>query len=147
MIVTKAVSSDLKAIAKIHGRSRQHSMPWLPILHTQEEDLWFFETIVFANDTVLIARVGTEAIGFITFKDDWLNHLYVHPEYWRQGVGASLLERAKASSNRLQLWTFQQNQAARLFYAAHGFDECEFTDGQNCEEKLPDVRMEWNSAR
>ncbi len=143
MIVTKAATSDLAPIARIHRHARQQSMPWLPDLHTADEDYWFFETIVFVNETVFIANINKKAVGFISYKGDWLNHLYIDPQHWCQGVGTGLLETVKASSNRLQLRTFQQNQTARNFYKTRGFVEREFTNGQDCEEKLPDVRMEW----
>jgi GNAT superfamily N-acetyltransferase len=147
MIISKATSFDLPAIAQIHRKARQQSMPWLPVLHTPEEDYWFFETRVFAEETMWVASVGSEVAGFISFKDDWVNHLYVDPTHWRQNIGTNLLEQAKSSAETLQLWTFQQNQSARSFYTANDFEERELTDGQNNEEKTPDLRMEWRGIR
>ena len=141
--IEKATSANLPAIARIHRKARQQSIPWLPVIHTPEEDNWFFQTLVFAEETVWIASIGPEVAGFISFKGDWLNHLYVDPKHWRQSIGTSLLEPAMSSVNRLLLWTFQQNRAARKFYAANGFEEHEFTDGQSNDEKTPDLRMEW----
>jgi len=46
----------------------------------------------------------------------------------------------------LSLWCFQQNHAARAFYARHGFVEGTRTDGQNNEERLADVKLEWRAA-
>ncbi len=147
MEIRKAVSSDISAIAKIHRGSRQQSMSWLPILHTPEDDYWFFSKVVFAEETMWVALIGPEIVGFISLKDDWLNHLYVAPNHWRQNVGANLLQPVKSSVDRLQLWTFQQNKSARSFYLANGFQECEHTDGQRNEEKTPDLRMEWKKSR
>jgi hypothetical protein len=36
---------------------------------------------------------------------------------------------------------------ARHFYSRRGFLDCEFTDGQGNEEKMPDLRMVWHRAR
>jgi len=98
--------------------------------------------VVFANETLLVAREATVILGFASFKDGWLNQLYVAPAHWRKGVGGKLLVAVQASQPVLQLWTFQRNHAALQFYAAHGFVECERTDGQGNEENTPDIRME-----
>lgn len=141
--ILSATEADINAIAHIHRDARQVAMPWLPDIHTPEEDRWFFENIVLKQDTLLVARVKGRVLGFMGTKEDWLNHLYVRPERWRCGVGTHLLKAAQEANSYLQLWSFQRNTAARRFYAAHGFRECELTDGQGNEEKAPDVRMEW----
>ncbi|NOR63620.1 MAG: GNAT family N-acetyltransferase [Rhodobacteraceae bacterium] len=140
--IANAIKADLGAIAKIHRTARQAAMPWLPEIHSAEEDQWFFKNIVFASETLLVARKATVILGFASFKDGWLNQLYVAPAHQRKGVGAALLAAVKSASPALQLWTFQQNHAARRFYAARGFVECERTDGQGNEEKTPDIRMD-----
>ena len=43
----------------------------------------------------------------------------------------------------MQLWTFQQNDRARRFYEARGFEAVEFTDGSGNKERQPDVRYVW----
>jgi hypothetical protein len=43
----------------------------------------------------------------------------------------------------LELWVFQRNDAAREFYARHGFIELRRTDGSGNEEREPDVRLAW----
>lgn len=122
-------------------------MPWLPVVHTSEDDILFFEKTVLLQQNVQLACKGAESVGFIAYDGIWLNHLYVAPEHWRCGVGIGLLEVAKSSSDRLQLWAFQQNHKARAFYAACGFKEIEITDGRRNEEKAPDVRMVWVKAK
>ncbi|SFG80280.1 Acetyltransferase (GNAT) family protein [Palleronia marisminoris] len=122
-------------------------MPWLPVVHSADEDLWFFSTIVIPAENVWVARDGSDVAGFVSANEGWLNHLYVDPGYWRRGIGSELLSEARADADELQLWTFQRNTDARRFYAAHGFDECELTDGQDNEERTPDVRMVWVRRR
>ena len=141
--ILAASDSDLESIARIHREARLAAMPWLPDIHTPEEDLWFFQNIVFKQETLLVARESGRVLGFVAYKNDWLNHLYVAPAHWCKGVGAALLGAVRAESPALQLWTFQKNLAARRFYEAHGFVECERTDGQDNEEKKPDMRMVW----
>lgn len=143
MIIDEASSADAKAIAEIHRTARRKAMPWLPELHTAEEDLWFFNTMVLPVEKVLIAREGTQAVGFVSFHQGWLNHLYVASDRWGTGLGIKLLEAARSDLSYVQLWVFQRNARARHFYSRHGFCEREFTDGQGNEEKVPDLRMEW----
>jgi putative acetyltransferase len=144
MIVDEATSADAKMIAKIHRTARQTAMPWLPVLHTPEEDLWYFKTMVLPVEKVLIAREGANAVGFISVgQDGWLNHLYIDPDHWGAGFGTKLLKAARSDSSYLQLWVFQGNARARHFYSSHGFREREYTDGQHNEEKVPDIRMDW----
>jgi len=118
-------------------------MPWLPIVHSPEEDLEFFRDQVLPSQTVIVAETSEQITGFAAYKGEWLNHLYVGPDAWRSGLGSQLLRRVQAASSVLQLWTFQRNRNARAFYARFGFEEVEFTDGQRNEEKTPDVRMIW----
>lgn len=122
-------------------------MPWLPVLHTPDEDLRFFSTRVLPLEKVLIAREKTQPIGFISVHQGWLNHLYIAPDHWGKGLGIKLLEAARSELCDLQLWVFQRNARARHFYSRHGFCEREFTDGQSNEEKVPDLRMEWTRSR
>ncbi|MDD7969943.1 GNAT family N-acetyltransferase [Roseinatronobacter alkalisoli] len=143
MIIEEALFADAKTIAKIHRTSRQEAMPWLPVLHTPEEDIWYFKTMVLPVEKVLIAREGVHAVGFISVNQGWLNHLYITPDRWGSGFGTKLLQAARSDLSYLQLWVFQKNARARHFYSKHGFCECEFTDGQNNEEKVPDIRMDW----
>lgn len=118
-------------------------MPWLPDLHTPEEDLAFFAERVLPEQTVLVFEREGEAAGFIAFADGWVHHLYIAPEHWMNGCGSALLYRAKAAAAQLELWAFQGNARARRFYAKHGFAEVELTDGDGNQEKTPDVRLLW----
>ena len=143
LMLRNAESTDAIRIAQIHRLARSTAMPWLPVVHSPEEDLVFFSETVLPNETVRLIEIETDIAGFIAFRGDWLNHLYVHPDFWGRGFGSQLLNDAKAASKRLQLWTFQGNNAARSFYELHHFSEVERTDGANNEELTPDVRMVW----
>lgn len=146
MTICEATISDAPMIAAVHRASRRAAMPWLPDLHTPDEDVRFFSTMVLPEQKVRVARHGSGVIGFAAASDGWLNHLYVAPAHWSTGVGGLLLETAKMDFDRLQLWTFQGNEGARRFYKARGFSECELSDGTRNEERMPDVRMRWVRA-
>ena len=73
-------------------------------------------------------------------EPDWIEHLYVDATHTGRGLGAQLVDLAKAElGGQVQLWTFQSNAGARRFYERHGFVVVEMTDG-NTEERQPDMR-------
>ncbi len=145
LMLRNAESADAVRIAQIHRMARSEAMPWLPIIHSAEEDLVFFSENVLPNEQVRVVEVEDDIVGFVSVHGDWLNHLYIHPNFWGHGFGSLLLGEAKAGSQRLQLWTFQRNTAARSFYNRHQFSEVERTDGARNEERTPDVRMVWDN--
>ncbi len=118
-------------------------MPWLPDLHSPEDDLWFFAHVVLPDQSVTVAKADDRIVGFIAVSEGWLNHLYVAPDRVGQGIGNQLLQTAFATAETLSLWVFQGNINAIGFYRSHGFVVAEETDGAGNEEHLPDARMVW----
>jgi len=82
-------------------------------------------------------------LAVIAFRRDWIDQLYVLPEAQGGGLGTALLQVAQRSFAHLQVWTFQRNRAARLFYAQRGFRLVRETDGSANEEREPDALYRW----
>jgi len=120
-------------------------LPWLAGLHTPEEDRAFFRDHVFSTGDVWGAIDG-DIVGFIAFRKDWIDHLYVLPDRQRRGTGRELLLVAMSAWTCLKLWTFQRNFAARAFYEKNGFIVVRETDGSGNEEREPDVLYRWQKA-
>jgi len=135
----------MTALARLHRRTVQISLPFLPTLHTPEEDAWWFCERLYATNQVWLAEDGEGPCGYIAFRPDFIEHLFIRPELQGGGLGLRLLDKAKAASAELSLWTFQQNLRARRFYERHGFVVVTETDGADNEEKLPDVLYRWRS--
>src|SRR5437763_5387614 len=59
------------------------NLPFLPDLHTAEQDLRFFRDTVFVQCEVWVAG---PIEGFIAFRDGWIDHLYPAgppaPRHW-----------------------------------------------------------------
>jgi len=139
--VRRLLPEDAAAVAAVFLRSRRAAMPWLPILHSPEEDIVFFASEL-ATSAGWRVDVDGQIVGFALCRDGWLNHLYVLPEWQGRAVGTQLLRQAVAGRDEsLDLWVFERNAAARRFYRDHGFMEVEGTDGSGNEEREPDVRM------
>jgi len=144
MILRPATPDDAPALAAILRTCFRVSLPFLPELHTAEEDLAYVSGKLMVEDAVWAAEVEGAVAGYVAFRDGWIDHLYVHPDRQGQGLGPALLDKALADGRPKQLWTFQENVRARRFYEARGFRPVEFTDGSGNEERMPDVRYLWS---
>jgi len=139
-----ATHEDVEAIVALFEGARDAAMPWLPVLHTREEDLAWMRNVVLPNNEVLVAERAGVLAGFAAIGAATLEHLYVHPNHQGAGVGTELLDEAKRRRPEgLELWAFQRNERARSFYEARGFRLAELTDGAANEEREPDARYVW----
>lgn len=147
MILRPGRLEDMAAVARLHRHTVRTSLPFLPDLHTAEEDLRWFEDNLFTKSQVWLAEgaAGTP-IGYVAFRPDFIEHLFIHPEAQGAGLGLTLLHKAMEGSRELSLWTFQQNSRARRFYERNGFVVVTETEGADNEEKLPDVLYRWRRA-
>ena len=139
---TEATEEHVKEIVNLHNKVFRATYPTFPIIHTREEDIQHFTDVIGA-ESVHVALYEGKVVGYLALSGEWLNKLYVDPDFQGHGVGTKLLEIAKDSSDMLQLWTFQVNQKAREFYERHGFVKIKETDGSENEERQPDVLYGW----
>jgi GNAT superfamily N-acetyltransferase len=142
--IRPAVPEDVPRITEVFQAARAAAMPWLPVLHTPDEDLAFFGRLV-AEHVAHVAVLEHRVVAFAVVDEGAgdLEHLYVDPDMRRRGLGSALVRRVRAErQGALQLWAFRDNTAARAFYAALGAVELYETDGSGNEERTPDVRLE-----
>jgi putative acetyltransferase len=138
---------DMDAVAAVHRTSLNHALPILAGLHTPAEDRWFFRERVFTTCQIWGSFVDRELVGFIAFREKWIDQLYILPMWQGRGIGKALLSTAQSRFDALSLWTFQRNQNARLFYERHGFVAIKETDGCLNEEKEPDILYAWHARK
>jgi ribosomal protein S18 acetylase RimI-like enzyme len=147
MVLRPARHADANALAELFIEARRVAMPWLPDLHTEEETHGFVTSVVAGGGT-WVAEVDGVPAGFLTLEDGRVDHLYVEPHRQRQGIGSVLLRHAQGlRPEGLELYVFQRNRVALAFYARHGFDIVETTDGAGNEEREPDARLRWGGDR
>jgi putative acetyltransferase len=142
----KAELSDLHAIAGLFRLTRRICLPFLPQLHTLQEDIEFFREKIFPRHDLAIALMGGTIAGYSAVSPGWLEQLYVLPQCQGSGVGALLLARAKEGQAAFQLYVFQKNLRARRFYEKHGLRLVLLTDGAENEEREPDALYEWKAG-
>ncbi|PDT02984.1 GNAT family N-acetyltransferase [Rhizobium chutanense] len=136
-------AGHMQAAAKIRRVALWQRLPWLPDLHTPEEEEQYWRMHLLPNCTILGAAMGNQLVGVIAYGGDWIEQLYVLPDFQGLGIGARLLGYAMEEMDEIRLWTFQRNIGARAFYERHGFAAEEETDGADNEEKEPDVLYHW----
>ena len=127
-----ARSLDAGAVGEIlHGFAREND--WMPELHSGAEAIAFCGRMI-DNGWVTVAEQGGKVA---------VHCLYLSPAARSQGIGAQLLDSAKAGRRELALYAFQANTGARRFYERHGFVEVARSDGADNDEQLPDIRFVW----
>ncbi|HKP19839.1 MAG TPA: GNAT family N-acetyltransferase [Gaiellaceae bacterium] len=141
-MIRRARPEDAEAVVRSFRESRAEAMPWLPVVHTAEEEIAFFRRAL-AGEAFVYEVDGAPA-GFAILRDDELTALYVAPESQREGVGWALFRCAQeARPGGFSFWVFRDNTRARRFYESHGAQLLYETDGAANEERTPDARYEW----
>lgn len=115
---------------------------WMPRVHTRAQDVAHADQMI-AKGWVMVAERDAQVAGFSACNGGDLNALYVARDWRGHGVGSSLLQQLQRQNTAMRLWTFQANARAQAFYQHHGFVEVTRTAGHSNDEKLPDVRLEW----
>ena len=111
--------------------------------HSWEEQLNYLKTIEQENSVYLgIDENTAEVVGMMALGGSELDQLYIHVDYQSIGIGTQLLNLAKElSPGKLQLYTFEVNKGAQLFYEKHGFTI--IGRGIESESGMADIRYEW----
>jgi GNAT superfamily N-acetyltransferase len=141
-------SSDFENVVILWRISREISVPAFQRKkgHFFYEDMAYFRDHILADDTVWVAVDSTgHPVAFMALKEDFIDHLYVHPDVWRKDLGEQMLAHARTISPRhLWLYTLQINLNARAFYEKNGFKAVQFGISP-APESEPDVKYEWSS--
>ena len=79
--------------------------------------------------------------GFSAVRESMLEAMFVRPEYWRQGVGLSLLRLLQETYDQLELKVYAKNTRALNFYRHAGFVILGETICPHTGE--PELHMRW----
>jgi RimJ/RimL family protein N-acetyltransferase len=136
LIIRPALVADAAEVAQVQHESWcQAYRSLLPKdfpLRTQDERILIWEKRITAHpcQTLLAERNGS-LLGFIywesgTERNALLRSLYLHPFFWRQGIGSRLLLQAlddmrQQGFRRVGLWVLANNLRAERFYLRQGF--------------------------
>jgi GNAT superfamily N-acetyltransferase len=141
-MIRRATADDAPTISDLFVRARDE-MTYLPRIPEHVRPLlggWFLE-----RAELWVLEEEGRVLGFAGVSGSELTHLYTDPPAQKRGVGRALLDHVKSlRPDRLQLWVFQKNEAARRFYERHGFQLVRLTDGATNMEQEPDALYEWH---
>ncbi|QBR90862.1 GNAT family N-acetyltransferase [Nocardioides euryhalodurans] len=145
LLLRPATVADAPAMADLHVDSRLAnigSMP--PMVHPRDAAHRWMRGRLEGDSTGWVAERDGRAVGYLVLTGNWLDDLFLGPGETGHGVGAALIDVAKAERPEgFCLWVFETNLGARRFYGRHGLVELERTDGSTNAERAPDVRMVW----
>lgn len=111
--------------------------------HTFEEDCQYFQSVILENNDVYVIEADGRVAGFIAIAGDFVDQLYIHPDFQRRGLGKLLLDYAKRlSPEHVWLYTLQINVNGRAFYEKNGFVAVRFGVSP-APESEPDVEYHW----
>jgi GNAT superfamily N-acetyltransferase len=118
---------DIEACAVIYLEARRRAFHWINAdqfhiddfgAHTNDEMIW-------------VAEIGKMISGFISVytPEDYIHHLFVHPDHQGQGNGSALLHFALDRVGRpVDLKCLIANERGCAFYVNHGWHEVERGD-------------------
>jgi ribosomal protein S18 acetylase RimI-like enzyme len=139
---------DFDAVTILWRISREKSLPEFQLMkgHFFYEDQAYFQNHIVKQNEVWVVEAEKRPVAFMAMHQDFIDQLYIHPDYWRQGIGSSLLQLARERSpEHLWLYTHQVNANARAFYEKHGFVAEKFGMSPPPESE-PDVEYHWRRS-
>jgi ribosomal protein S18 acetylase RimI-like enzyme len=144
-----ATQADASSVTQVYLTSRKAFVSLAPIAHSAEAVYCWIRNILISLNRVTVVEQAGKIIGMMALSVEdsvgWIDHLYLLPEAVGQGIGTTLVERAKAElGSPIRLYTFQANVDARRFYERHGFKAIGYGNGSGNEERCPDVLYEWS---
>ena len=138
-------SSDFDPVTILWRLARERSLPDFQRRkgHFFYEDRDFFRDHILSDDQVWVQEQDGIATGFIALRGDFIDHLYIHPDFWRRGLGLQFLDFARTCSpSHLWLYTLQINTPACRFYEKNGFVAGKYGRSPPPEDE-PDVEYHW----
>jgi GNAT superfamily N-acetyltransferase len=138
-------AEDFDAVTILWRVSREKSLPDFQQTkgHFFYEDRDYFQSHVLKENQIWVAVVDDYPVAFMAMNEEFVDQLYIDPNYWRQGIGYALIEFAKQlSPEHVWLYTLQINVNARAFYEKNGF-VAEKLGISPPPENAPDVEYHW----
>ena len=139
---------DFDAVTILWRISREKSLPELQRAkgHFFYEDQGYFRDHVWRENQVFVVEGDQRPVAFMAMRKDFIDQLYVHPDWQRRGIGKALLDYARRlSPEHLWLYTLQINMNARVFYERNGFTAEKFGVSPPPENE-PDVEYHWRKT-
>jgi len=144
-VIREYCEDDFDAVTRLWRAARELAFPDFQREkgHTFEKDCEYFRNVISQNNDLWVAEVDGRVAGFLAIAGDFVDQLYIHPDFQRRGLGRELLDFAKVRSPaHVWLYTLQVNANGRAFYEKNGFVAVRFGVSP-APESEPDVEYHW----
>ena len=147
-IIREYRDQDFDAVTILWRIAREKSLPDFQREkgHFFYEDQDYFRGHILKKNHVWVVETDDLPVAFMAMENEFIDQLYIHPDYQRQGIGNALLNFARGKSpEHLWLYTLQVNVNARAFYEKNGF-VAEKLGISPPPESEPDVEYHWRKS-
>jgi GNAT superfamily N-acetyltransferase len=137
--------TDFDAVTWLWRRARLQAFPEFEQRHshTYEEDRAYFRANILPQNQIWVAELDGRLAGFMAQREDFIDQLYVDPDFQHRGIGTRFLALARRNSpSSLYLYTLEVNTNGRAFYAKNGFRAVKFSLSPPPENE-PDIEYRW----
>jgi len=138
---------DFDAVTILWRVAREKSLPEFQRAkgHFFYEDRDYFRDHMLLENQVFVVESAEVPVAFMAMRAEFIDHLYVHPDFQNRGIGKMLLDYARQlSPGHVWLYTLQINMNARAFYEKNGFTAEKFGVSPPPESE-PDVEYHWRN--
>jgi GNAT superfamily N-acetyltransferase len=142
-------AEDFDAVTILWRVAREKSLPDFQREkgHFFYEDQNYFRDQILKRNHVWVMEVDHHPVAFMAMENDFIDQLFIHPDYQRRGIGKALLDFARERSpEHLWLYTLQANINARAFYEKNGF-VAEKLGISPPPESEPDIEYHWHRTQ
>ena len=143
--IRQFLDPDEAQVVSVWHRSGLAAYPYLPTWQalTIKTAALVFRNVISAKCALWVGTLNEKVVAFLAMNGSCVDRLYVDPEEWRTGWGTEFINLAKQlSPEGLELYTHQENHAARALYERNGFIVVKFGVSPP-PESAPDVEYHW----
>jgi len=120
-VIRNFKESDLHDIETIYEKSNN------AVSLNVEPDFFKKDRKKFTSETIrrcrnLVCEHEEKVVGIISCSEDYIEGLFVLPDFWNKGIGTELLNSATAEKKELCLQVYSDNKRAIDFYRKRGFE-------------------------
>lgn len=112
--------SDLRDVEEIYEKSNNAVFLNAPNGFFKK-DRKKFSSYTIRHCRNLVFEENGRVSGVISFSEDYIEGLFVLPEFWNRGIGSALLDSAVSGGKEVRLQVYADNPRAVEFYRKRGF--------------------------
>lgn len=128
MTIRKAVLDDLHDIHEVFTKAIEITAS--PFYSAAQLKAWTSSTTQperwikrIKEDYFLVIEVGSEIVGFASLKNSsYVDLLFVHPTYGRQGIAGQLLAKLEEEADKTQVLETHASHISKAFFSKYGFE-------------------------